>query len=273
MYLILAYILASLVGISLGLVGSGGAILTVPILVYIIGVEPVLAMAYSLFIVGSTALVGGMQNAFQRNVDFKTAAIFGIPSILAIYSTRLFLMPAIPNEIVKTGNYILTKPIALMILFAIVMIFASIKMIRPAKLLIPQAAQTNENLTPSTHYFSLIIRGLSVGILAGLIGAGGGFLIIPALVLFAKMPMKLAVGTSLFIVAANSLIGFLGDVQGNPAIDWLFLLSFAGCSVIGIFVGNFLSKKIKGENLKVGFGYFILIMGLYVIAKELVFKS
>lgn len=271
MYLILGYILASLVGISLGLVGSGGAILTVPILVYIIGVEPILATAYSLFIVGSTALVGGVQNAFQRNVDFKTAAIFGIPSLLAIYCTRLFLMPAIPKEIVKIGDYVLTKPIALMILFAIVMIFASIKMIRPANIQTNQTTQTIENFSLFTFHSSLIIRALSVGILAGLIGAGGGFLIIPALVLLAKMPMKLAVGTSLFIIAANSLIGFLGDVQGNPAIDWLFLLSFAGCSVIGIFVGNFLSKKIKGENLKVGFGYFILIMGVYVITKELFF--
>ena len=130
---IIGFLLAALVGISLGLIGSGGSILTVPILVYVMGVDPVLATAYSLFIVGSTALVGGVQSATQKRVDFKTVLIFGIPSIAAVYATRLWIVPLIPAEVTSIGGIIITKSIALMLLFAIVMILASVSMIRPGR--------------------------------------------------------------------------------------------------------------------------------------------
>ena len=127
----LGFALAILVGISLGLIGSGGSILTVPILVYVMAVEPVLATAYSLFIVGATSLVGGVQNALQKKVDFKTVLIFGVPSIVAVYLTRAYLLPLIPDVLLSVESFQLTKSIALMVLFSIVMIFASISMIRP----------------------------------------------------------------------------------------------------------------------------------------------
>ena len=145
---ILGYVLAVIVGISLGLIGSGGSILTVPILVYIMGVNPVLATAYSLFIVGSTALVGGIQSAFQKRVDFKTVLIFGIPSIAAVYATRMWLMPAIPKEIFSIGTLVITKSIALMLLFAVVMILASISMIRSGK----KKEIVDENATLKYNY-------------------------------------------------------------------------------------------------------------------------
>ena len=236
---ILGYLLAALVGISLGLIGSGGSILTVPILVYIMGVNPVLATAYSLFIVGSTALVGGIQSAFQKRVDFKTVLIFGIPSIAAVYATRMWLMPAIPKEIFSIGTLVITKSIALMLLFAVVMILASISMIRSGK----KKEIVDENATLKYNYPMILLEGAVVGLLTGLVGAGGGFLIIPALVLLAKMPMKLAVGTSLFIIAAKSLIGFIGDLQGSEIIDWKLLGIFTAFAVAGIFIGIFLSKK------------------------------
>ncbi len=264
---ILGYVLAVIVGISLGLIGSGGSILTVPILVYVMGVNPVLATAYSLFIVGSTALVGGVQSAIQKRVDFKTVLIFGIPSIAAVYATRMWLVPLIPGELFTIGSLVVTKAIALMILFAVVMILASISMIRPGK-----NKELDENAPRVYNYPMILLEGTVVGLLTGLVGAGGGFLIIPALVLLARMPMKLAVGTSLFIIAAKSLIGFIGDLQGSEIIDWKLLGIFTAFSVAGIFIGILLSKKIPGQKLKKGFGWFVLVMGIYIIIKELFFK-
>jgi uncharacterized protein len=264
---ILGYILAVIVGISLGLIGSGGSILTVPILVYIMSVNPVLATAYSLFIVGSTALVGGVQSAMQKRVDFKTVLIFGIPSIAAVYATRMWLMPVIPKELFTIGSLVITKSIGLMLLFAVVMILASVSMIRPGK-----NKETDENAPRVYNYPMILLEGAVVGLLTGLVGAGGGFLIIPALVLLARMPMKLAVGTSLFIIAAKSLIGFIGDLQGSEIIDWKLLGIFTTFAVAGIFIGIFLSKKIPGQKLKKGFGWFVLVMGIYIIIKELFFK-
>jgi uncharacterized membrane protein YfcA len=265
---IAGYIMAVIVGISLGLIGSGGSILTVPILVYIMGVNPVLATAYSLFIVGSTALVGGIQSAFKKRVDFKTVLIFGIPSIAAVYATRMWLLPVIPAKLFTVGSFVITKPIALMLLFAVVMILASVSMIRPGK-----NNFTDENTPMHYNYPMILLEGIVVGLLTGLVGAGGGFLIIPALVLLARMPIKLAVGTSLFIIAAKSLIGFIGDVQGSQVIDWKLLGVFTFFAVIGIFIGIYLSRSIPGAKLKKAFGWFVLIMGIYIIVKEIFFPT
>lgn len=265
---ILGFILAALVGLSLGLIGSGGSILTVPILVYVMGVNPVLATAYSLFIVGSTALVGGIQNALQKKVDFRTVLIFGIPSIAAVYATRMWLVPYIPKEIFSIGSFVVTKSIALMLLFAVVMILASVSMIRSGK-----KSGPDENAALRYNYPMILLEGAVVGVLTGLVGAGGGFLIIPALVLLARMPMKLAVGTSLFIIAAKSLIGFIGDLQGSEVIDWKLLGGFTASAVAGIFIGIYLSKKIPGDKLKKAFGWFVLVMGIYIIIKEIFFPA
>jgi uncharacterized membrane protein YfcA len=262
---VFGYLFAVIVGITLGLVGSGGSILSVPILVYIMGVEPILATAYSLFIVGTTALFGGIQKAKQKLVDFRKVILFGIPTIISVYITRKIIVPRIPEILFSTSVFTLYKSVFIMIVFAIVMIFASIRMIKPLHV------ENNENQA-KLNYSKIFIQGLFIGLVAGFVGAGGGFLIIPALLFLAKTPMKMAVGTSLFIVASQSLIGFLGDLRPEQNLDWNLLLTFTICSIIGVFIGSFLSKKIEGEKLKTGFGWFVLFMGIYIILKELLFK-
>lgn len=259
---ILGYFGALLIGIVLGLIGGGGSILTVPILVYALGLSPVMATAYSLFVVGSTAFVGAVRNMFKKMVDFRTAIVFAIPAFIAVYLTRALLIPAIPNELFKIQDFTITKDLAIMLFFAGVMLFASISIIRDNR----DSENTSSN--KKYNYPLIIIEGLVVGIITGIVGAGGGFLIIPALVLFAGLPMKRAVATSLLIISIKSLIGFIGDVQ-NLQIDWPFLLMFTAISIIGIFIGIWLNKFVDGKKLKKGFGYFVFIMAIYIIYKEL----
>jgi uncharacterized protein len=260
---IIGYILAVFVGITLGLLGSGGSILSVPILVYVMGIEPVLATAYSLFVVGTTALFGGIQKAKQQLVDFKKVVLFGVPTILAVFLTRKFIVPNIPDSIFSSTSFTLHKSVLIMVVFAFVMIFASIRMIQPLK-------EKIINDDAKLNYIAIFTQGLFIGLIAGFVGAGGGFLLIPALLILAKTPMKMAVGTSLFIVSAQSLIGFIGDIRPEQNLDWNLILTFTICSIIGVFIGSYLSKKIEGEKLKTGFGWFVLVMGIYIIIKELI---
>lgn len=261
---ILGYVSALIIGVVLGLIGGGGSILTVPVLVYLLHINPVTATAYSLFVVGSVSLVGTGRNLQKGLVGYKTALTFAIPAVISVFSIRKYLIPAIPKNIVTIGDFTLTKGIAIMVFFALLMLIASITMIRDKK-------PSNETVIDDIpNYPLLIILGFLTGIVTGLVGAGGGFIIIPILVLLAGLPMKKAVATSLFIIAINSLLGFLGDV-GHLDIDWKFLLSFTGIAVIGIFIGIWLNKFIEGKKLKKGFGWFVLIMGIYILSKELFF--
>lgn len=263
MELIFGYIGAVIIGITLGLLGGGGSILTVPVLVYLLGLAPVTATAYSLFVVGSTSLVGTIRNLRAKLVDIRTAIVFAIPAFIAVYITRRYIIPAIPEEIFTINNIVLTKDVAIMIFFAVIMLLASISMIRGRK-----ETDNTEETVVKFNYPLIIIEGFVVGILTGIVGAGGGFLIIPALVILAKLPMKKAVATSLLIISIKSLIGFIGDMQ-NINIDWVFLLSFSGLSILGIFIGIALSSKIEGNKLKKAFGWFVLVMGIYILIKEL----
>jgi len=262
---IAGYIASVVIGISLGLIGGGGSILTVPVLVYLFGIDPVIATAYSLFIVGTTSLVGVVPKYKQGLVNLKTAIIFGIPSISAVFITRKFLVPLIPHHIFNIGGFEITKPVLIMVLFAILMVVASYSMIKNG------VKENDEPQEQRFNYPMIIVEGAVVGILTGLVGAGGGFLIIPALVLFSKLPMKMAVGTSLLIIAAKSLIGFTGDLS-HYEMDWKLLLIVTVAAVFGIFIGNAINKKIPGEKLKKWFGWFVLIMGIYIITKELFLK-
>ncbi|MCG9972755.1 sulfite exporter TauE/SafE family protein [Christiangramia crocea] len=260
---ILGYFGGLLIGVVLGLIGGGGSILTVPVLVYLLAINPVTATAYSLFVVGTSSLVGALRNIPKKLIDFRTGIVFAIPAFIAVYLTRKFLVPAIPEEIFTISGITITKDIGIMIFFAIIMVVAAISMI--------SERDNGKNIKEEkvTYNYPLIIaEGIVVGLLTGIVGAGGGFLIIPALVLLAKLPMKKAVATSLLIIAIKSLIGFIGDVQ-NMEIDWIFLMIFTGLSIAGIWLGVYLNNFINGKKLKTAFGWFVLLMGIYIIWKEL----
>ena len=263
----IGYFASILIGVALGLIGGGGSILTVPVLVYLFAIEPVVATSYSLFIVGLTSGIGSVGYFKKGLVNIKTAIVFGIPSIIAVFTTRALLVPAIPKEVFTIGEFVVTKSILMMLLFAVLMIAASYSMIKK-----DNKTTGDENGEQKFNYPLILIEGAVVGILTGLVGAGGGFLIIPALVILSKLPMKEAVGTSLVVIAAKSLIGFFGEGEAT-AIDWQFLFTISAFAIIGIFIGTALSKKIDGEKLKPAFGWFVLVMGIYIITKELFFPN
>lgn len=260
----IGYFVAGLIGVSLGLVGGGGSILTVPVLVYLFNVEPTLATAYSLFIVGTTSLVGGVQSAMKHLVDFRAAVLFAIPSFVGVYLTRRYFVPLLPDTLFTLGRFDLTRDMGIMIFFAIIMLIAAISMIRNRPAEYPAGRPLKYN------YSMIIVEGLVVGVLTGMVGAGGGFLIIPALVLFARLPMKKAVGTSLVIIAVKSLIGFLGDVGSGQQVDFRFVIIVSLIAIAGIFFGGYISRFIESGKLKTGFGWFVLVMGIYVILTEVV---
>ncbi len=261
----IGFIAALVIGISLGLIGAGGSILTVPVLVYMLGVEPILATAYSLFIVGVTALTGSIDYMRKGLVNYKAALIFAIPSFVAVFLTRKFLVPAIPAVLWQTDQFTITKSVGILLFFALIMAAAAVSMIRNGQ----KNKELKTDSAPASFNLPVIgLEGFLVGALTGLVGAGGGFLIIPALVLFAKIPMKQAVGTSLLIIAAKSLIGFTGDIGQQP-IDWRFLITFTAMPIVGIFIGGWLARFISGEKLKKGFGWFVLVMAAYMVYKEL----
>lgn len=262
----LGYVASLFIGISLGLIGGGGSILTVPVLVYLFNINPVLSTSYSLFVVGSTSLIGAVNNYRNDAVRIKVALLFGISSITTVFITRKFVIPFIPENLFTVGKFTVTHSMATMVLFAILMLMAANAMIQNGnkKEVIVKKRGLNLPL--------LLLYGIAVGLATGLLGAGGGFLLIPTLVLFVGLHMKEAVGTSLLIIALNSLIGFLGDI-GHFKIDWRFLITITGIAMAGIIIGGLISKKVRGDKLKKMFGWFVMAMGVYIIISEIFLQS
>lgn len=256
---IAGYIASLLIGVSLGLIGGGGSILTVPVLVYLFAVSPTLAISYSLFIVGLTSLVGAFNNYRKGLVNIKTALLFGSSSITTVFIARKFIIPFLPDVFFTIGSFEVHHALFVMVVFAILMVAASISMIRKKKI------QTEHKQHSSP--LLLLLYGVLIGLVTGFLGAGGGFLLIPALVVLMKLPMKEAIGTSLLIIALNSLIGFLGDI-GRHSIDWTFISIVSVIAIAGIFIGGYFNQKVNADKLKKGFGWFVLVMGTYIIIRE-----
>jgi uncharacterized protein len=258
---IAGYIASLFIGISLGLIGGGGSILTVPVLVYLFSISPTLAISYSLFIVGFTSLVGAFAKYRQGLVNFKTVLLFGSSSITTVFIARKFLIPYLPDVFFNIGTFQVTHSLFVMVVFALLMLTASLSMIR-------NKTKHAESMSKESPLL-LVFYGVLIGIVTGFLGAGGGFLLIPALVLLMKLPIKEAIGTSLLIIALNSLIGFMGDIGRHP-IDWNFLIFTSTIAIAGIFIGSFFNKKLDSEKLKKGFGWFVLVMGIYILVKEII---
>lgn len=258
----LGYFASIIIGLSLGLIGGGGSILTIPILVYLFAIDPETATSYSLFIVGITSLFGCISHYKMGNLKIKSALYFAVPSVFSILIIREVIFPKIAATLFSIASYQVSKNFLIMIVFSVLMIAAAIAMIRKTKT-IPTPTKTN--------YTQLGIIGFLIGIVTGFLGAGGGFLIIPSLLFFAKLPMKQAIGTSLLIIFINSSIGFGGDLYIGTPINYLFLITISGMAFIGMLIGLHVSKKIDGARLKPIFGWFVLVMGLFIITKEFFF--
>ena len=259
---IIAYLGAFFIGITLALVGGGGSVLTVPIMVYLMHINPITSTAYSLFVVGTTAALGTGLNLKKGLIEYKMALFFALPAFVSIYLSRTIVIPALPDYFFAIGDFIFTKEIAIMILFSLVMFLAGYSMVFKPTSLQPNLVKHNYN------YPLILISGFFIGLFTGLVGAGGGFIIIPALVLLVKLPMKRAVATSLFIVTFKSLIGFSGDI-GITVINWYFLICFSAVSCLGMLVGNYLSNFIAAEVLKKIFGTLMLVMSIAIVLKEI----
>ena len=259
---IAGYIASLFIGVSLGLIGGGGSILTVPVLVYLFGISPALGISYSLFVVGVTSFAGAFNNYRKGLVNFKIALLFGASSITTVFITRKFIIPHVPNVFFTISSFQVTHALFVMVVFALLMLAASMSMIQNKK------AFDGEHSTSKKKPVLLLFYGVLIGLVTGFLGAGGGFLLIPALVILMKLPIKEAIATSLLIISLNSLIGFVGDIGRHP-IDWKFLTIITAIAIAGVFIGGFFNEKVNAEKLKKGFGWFVLIMGIYILVKEI----
>jgi uncharacterized membrane protein YfcA len=259
---ILGYAAALLIGLSLGLIGAGGAILTVPVLVYLFHVTPLMATSYSLVIVGMVSFLGFIGYLSAKEVAVKSGLLFGLSSVVTVFFIRHFVIPRIPAIILSRGSITITFSNVTMLLFGLVMILAAVAMI----------SKNNKRLqseAPDTRPALLLLYGVFVGLITALLGAGGGFLLIPALVIFARLPMKTAVGTSLMIITLNSIFGVLADI-GRVKLEMGLLIPIAMLAIAGLGMGLYLSRRINSSCLKTAFGWFVLLMGIYVLITELI---
>lgn len=262
---ILGYVMALVIGTSLGLIGGGGSILAVPILAYLFSLNETFATSYSLFVVGSSSLVGGLRQSKNDNVDWRTAFVFGAPAIVGVWIIRHYVVPALPEEMFSLEGFIFTRRMLMFGVFSILMVWAAYSMLSNKE----RKGGTGDK---KYNYPLIIAEGLVVGGITGFVGAGGGFLIIPALVVLANLEIKKAIGTSLIIIALKSLLGFFLSDALTLDIDWNFLIIFTSITIVGIFVGVTIGKLVDGKRLKKGFGYFIIMMAVFIFLMEFIIR-
>ena len=256
------YLMVFIIGVVMGMIGAGGSILTSSVLIYVFSINPVLSASYTLLNVGTISMVGVVQYFRKDQVDIRTGILFALPALLVVFLMRRLIMPAIPSCICQVGKFELTKELLVMIVFALVMILVSWSMIRQP---VPEE-NTRQNKRSG---MAMILPGGLAGIITGFTGAGGGFVIVPALILFTGLDIKKAIGTSLFIISINTASGFIGDYSSGVQYDWSFLFKLISVTVAGMVFSGFLANRISNSKLRRVFGITILIIGCWIVVKEL----
>jgi uncharacterized protein len=249
------------IGLSLGLIGAGGSILTIPVFVYILKIDPLASGIYSMFVVGICSMVGTIKSISNKLVDFTIAVQFGIPSVLGVFIARRLIYPAIPLQLFSLSGIMVTKKLLFMLCIAILMFTAAMRMLTVS------GKDQDIGLQKEQKRGLLFIRGFLVGGLTGLLGIGGGFLIVPALYLWTKLTMKMVIGTTLLIITINSLFSFLTSYSA-ASIDWGLLLKFSAGASLGILIGIRVAEKITGDYLKKIFGWFVLSISFFIVYKQ-----
>jgi uncharacterized protein len=261
----LGYFLAVVMGMVLGLLGGGGSILTVPILVYFFGLPAAIATGYSLLVVGITSLVGSVKYYRERLIDFRIALLFAIPSMIGVLVSRKYLLPVLPDNM-SVFSLGVTKDQVIMLFFAVLVLVISVFMFKAKE---EDANKDSQASISKNKLYWIALEGFLVGVITGFVGAGGGFMIVPALMLLANVPLRKAIATSLVIISLKSLAGFVGDLSEGSQFDWYFLSVFVSITMIGVLLGTVLNKKMPVLVLRKGFAYFVFGMGLLIVVKEL----
>ncbi|MFT5170319.1 MAG: putative membrane protein YfcA [Candidatus Marinamargulisbacteria bacterium] len=264
---LIGFSLAIVMGLILGLLGGGGSILTVPILVYFFGVSAVMATGYSLLVVGLTSLVGAARYYKDDLIDFRIAFLFSVPSMVGVFISRKFLLPALPDAVSLFSSTV-TKDQFIMGIFALLVLAISGFMFK-AKEVDRSIEKERPALSKKSDFAIIIVGAFLMACLTGFVGAGGGFMIVPALMLLANVPLRKAIATSLVIISFKSLAGFVGDLSEGLPFDWHFLSIFIGITMIGVFLGAVLNKRIPAPILRKGFAYFVFVMGLFIVVNEI----
>lgn len=267
MELYIVYILFLLIGLILGIIGGGGSILSVPVLVYLLHYPAEVATGYSLFVVGLTSLIGAAAFIRRGDVNFESLIQFAIPSMISVFCVRKFIIPSLPEIFFTIHGFAFTKQFIIMTLFAVLILSSSFSMIRKRQANSKADVIWEEFSRSPIRVYFVVILAIFVGFITGFVGAGGGFIIIPVLIFFVRVPVKQSIGTSLCIIAVNSLIGFTGTAS-HMSLNWSFLLSISAFCAAGILFGNLISIRISANKLRPAFGWFTLIVGIFVLVKE-----
>lgn len=260
---ILGFFLMIVIGLLVGLFGGGGSILTVPVLVYLFAIPTTLSTTYSLALVSITSLIAAIPHILQKKLFFKKIIQFGVPSMLALYTIRAFVLPSIPTTFQLLG-FSIEKNVFMMVFFSILMLTSGFFMIKQKK-------NNPDCIDCPYNHIALIVAGFLEGTITGFVGAGGGFIIVPILMILGKLSLKQAVANSLFIIGVKSFIGFIGS-SDIASLDFIFLIKMLAIALGGMVLGLKLNKKLDSKTLKPIFGYFVMIMGTFILLKELIYN-
>jgi len=258
--LVISIVASSIIGIAIGLLGAGGSILVMPVLVYVLGISPLIATTYSLGIVGISSAIAAIRNAREQQTNWKVLFTFAIPAIISIMIMRAYIMPALPKVLELGMIHISIESLSMIILSLLMLISAQ-------RMMSSKVLQSHD--IQEISLMALMFTGLMIGVLTGFTGIGGGVLIVPAMILIGHMNVKEAAFTSMILIAMNTLPGLLVDIMNGKNLEWGLFTLLTNASVFGGYVGIMLSKRIRQDLLRISFGIIIALLALFILIKEL----